>query len=123
MGNLANVIGIALAAVGLIFTWVKLRPSERRRAKTIGLKAWRFCVNLGIFTFFLWSNYYFFAADGPPTRTQILLILIVYAEMLAVAVLFVVGRILDRIILLQERIPRTTDKRSLTGASDPKRSG
>lgn len=108
MGNWVNVIGIVLAAVGLIFTWVKFKPSERRRARSIGLMAWRLSVNLGIFAFFLWSNYYFFSADGPPTRTQILLIVIVYAEMLAVAVLFLVERVLDRITLLQQRLSKLT---------------
>lgn len=112
MGNAFSAIGVLLAAAGLLLAWVKLKPSERRLAKQISSRAWRASMTLAMLAFFLWSNYHFFSIEGPITRFQIVLLIVVYAEMMALAVLFLVGRLFDRVVSLQERMSRILEKSS-----------
>lgn len=110
MANWISALGIIFSAAALMLTWVKLKPSERRLAKHLGLGAWRIASNVGMIIFFAWSNYHFFTVDGPITRLQILLLIIVYAEVAALAVIFALTKILDRILGLQERMIKVLDK-------------
>ena len=104
MGTAFSIVGIIFGAAGLLLAWVKLRPSERRLAMRISQRAWRIGSALALLAFFLWSNYYFLAFDGPITRFQVVLLVVVYVEVVALGVLFLFDRLLDRVTFIGERL-------------------